>query len=247
MPDSDDGAVRKSNRDDLMSAAWWGAFLAGRTNFRFPMFTAAIAATMLSGIGARAATKAVDLDGNAANGAESQCGLNVLQTFPVQIENTVTNKAGGDAFSFSWPSAGPGGFTSSVTAGTAGGVGAKWIWTTNQSVFAFTGTSCVNDACFTQTAGPDSVASFCSYACLADSTSVTVAKGATAGTVVLSWTGGQGAFTIYRATSRIGVAVPVNVVGTTSAQSFTDTPPAGDSVAFYVVRGADCTRKTCTA
>src|SRR4029077_10552697 len=72
-----------------------------------------------------AATKNVDLDGNAANGAESQCELNVLQTFPVMIENRVTNKSAGDAYSFSWPSAGPGGFTSSVTAGTAGGVGAK--------------------------------------------------------------------------------------------------------------------------
>ena len=42
-----------------------------------------------------------------ANGAESQCDLNVLQTFPVQVENRVTNKSGGDAFGFSWPSAGP--------------------------------------------------------------------------------------------------------------------------------------------
>ena len=58
-----------------------------------------------------AATKSVDLDANPANGAESQCDLNVFQTFPVQFENKVTNKTGGDAFSFTWPSAGPGGFS----------------------------------------------------------------------------------------------------------------------------------------
>jgi len=194
---------------------------------------------------AHAATKTVDLDGNPANGAESQCDLNVLQTFPVMIENKVTNKSGGDAFGFSWPSAGPGGFTSSVTAGTTGGVGAKWVWTTNQSIFSYTGNSCANDVCFTQTAGPDSIASFCSDACLADATSVTIARGATAGTVVLSWTGGQSTFTIYRSTSKIGIVASANAIGTTSTQTFTDTPP-GDATVFYVVRGVDCiTRKAC--
>jgi hypothetical protein len=194
---------------------------------------------------ALAATKAVDLDGNAANGAESQCELNVLQTFPVQVENKVTNKSVGDAYSFSWPSAGPGGFTSSVTAGTTGGVGAKWVWTTNQSVFAFTGNSCNNDVCFTQTAGTDALPGFCSDSCLADGTAIALAKGATAGTVALSWTGGQSLFTVYRSTSRSGLAAPANAVGTTSTQSFTDTPPADVSV-YYLVRGVDCaTRKAC--
>src|SRR5258708_7041181 len=108
---------------------------------------------LLMCVAAQAATKTLDLDGNPTNGAESQCDLNVLQTFPVQIENRVTNKSGGDAFGFVWPSAGPGGFTSSVTAGTPGGVGAKWVWTTNQSVFSYTGNSCANDVCFTKTNG----------------------------------------------------------------------------------------------
>ncbi len=214
--------------------------------FRFSTLVLVCSLTLLTCIGAHAASKAVDLDGNAANGAESQCDLNVLQTFPVMIENRVTNKSSGNAFAFSWPSAGPGGFTSSVTAGTTGGVGAKWVWTTNQSVFSYTGNNCDNDVCFTQTAGPDSIPSYCSFACLADATSVTVTKGATAGTVVLNWTGGQGPFTVYRATGKSGVAVPANAVGTTNALTLTDTPPATDTAAFYVVRGATCTtRKSC--
>jgi len=216
------------------------------TRFRLSVGLLALALTLFSPIGLHAASKAVDLDGNAANGAESQCDLNVLQTFPVMIENRVTNKSGGNAFAFSWPSAGPGGFTSSVTAGTTGGVGAKWVWTTNQSVFSYTGNSCANDVCFTQTTGPDSIPSYCSSACLADATSVTITKGSTAGTVVLNWTGGQGPFTIYRSTSKSGVAVSTNAVGTTDALAFTDTPPATEGVAFYVVRGVTCiTRKAC--
>ena len=218
----------------------------GMARIRLSLFVVVSLMTLLTSVGAHAASKAVDLDGNPANGAESQCDLNVLQTFPVMIENKVTNKSGGDAFSFTWPSAGPGGFTSSVTAGTAGGVGAKWVWTTNQSIFSYTGNSCANDACFTQTAGPDSIPSSCSLACLADATTVTITKGVTAGTVVLNWTGGQGTFTIYRSTSRTGVVVPANVIGTTDALTFTDTPPATDSAAFYVVRGVTCTtRKAC--
>jgi hypothetical protein len=68
-----------------------------------------------------AATKTIDLDAQSTNGAESKCDLNVLQTFPVQIENVVTNKAVGDAFNFSWPSAGPGGFSSASAPGTLTG------------------------------------------------------------------------------------------------------------------------------
>jgi hypothetical protein len=219
--------------------------MGGWTKMRFFLFVGVFSAALLTGVGANAATTNVDLDGNAANGAESQCELNVLDTLPVQFENKVTNKSGGDAFSFVWPSAGPGGFTSSVTPGSAGGVGAKWVWTTNQSVFSYTGSTCGTDVCFTKTEGPDSIASFCSYACLADGTSVTIVKGATAGTVVLSWTGGQSTFTIYRSTSKIGVVDPANAIGTTSTQSFTDTPPGGVTV-FYVVRGVNCTtRKAC--
>src|SRR5262245_57402863 len=111
-----------------------------------PYSTTLFAMLLACGI-ARAATKPVDLDAQAANGAESACDLNVLSTFPVQIENKVTNRTAGDSFTFTWASAGPGGFTSSVTPGTTGGVGAKWVWTTNQSVFSFTGASCTTDAC----------------------------------------------------------------------------------------------------
>jgi hypothetical protein len=218
----------------------------GSTKVRSSLLATFSSVALLASLEARGVTKTVDLDGNAANGAESQCDLNVLQTFPVMIEAKVTNKSGGDAFTFSWPSAGPGGFTSSVPAGTAGGVGAKWVWTTNQSVFAFTGTSCANDVCFAQTSGPDPITSFCNYACLADGTSVTLTKGAAAGSVVLSWAGGQGAFTVYRSSVKTGVAVPENAIGTTDLLTLNDTPPPNTTF-FYVVRGTDCTtRKACT-
>jgi hypothetical protein len=200
------------------------------------LFPVALAAFL----GASGASKSVDLDGNAANGAESLCELNVLATFPVQIEDKVTNRTGGDAYTFSWPSAGPGGFTSSITPGTTGGVGSKWVWTTNQSVFAYTGATCSTDACFAQTAGPDSLTGFCSDACLADGTSLTVKKSATLGSYDLIWVGGAGTFTVYRGSTKIAVVAPVNSVGTTTTFTFTDTPPA-DSADFYVVRGADCT------
>jgi hypothetical protein len=65
--------------------------------------------------------------------------LNVLQTAPPRLESKVTNRTNGDAFSFSWKSAGRGGFTSSTPAGRTTGVGAKWVWSTNQPVYAFTG------------------------------------------------------------------------------------------------------------
>ena len=114
--------------------------------------------------GASAATKTVDLDAQPANGAESKCDLNVLSTFPVKIETVITNKARGDSFDFSWASAGPGGFTSSAEAGTLGGVGAKWTWTTAQTVYAYTGSTCDKDVCFLQTSGPDPLSGTCSRA-----------------------------------------------------------------------------------
>ena len=69
---------------------------------------------VLSGIATWAATKAVDLDKNGI--AESSCALNILSTYPAKVENVVTNKAVGYAFTFSWVSAGPGGFIGSVVA-----------------------------------------------------------------------------------------------------------------------------------
>jgi hypothetical protein len=219
--------------------------MGGCTRFRFATFVLCLSASLLAPCGARAASKAVDLDGNPANGAESQCDLNVLQTFPVMIENKVTNRSGGDSFAFAWPSAGPGGFSSSVTPGTTGGVGAKWVWTTNQSVYSYTGSSCANDVCFTQTGGPDNLAGYCNDACLVDPTSITVAKGATAGTVVLTWTGGDGPFTIFRSTNRVGLAVEANAIGTSTALTFTDTPT--DALVFYSVRGVCTSRKACAS
>src|SRR5262245_14514276 len=44
----------------------------------------------------------INLDGNATNGNESNCALNVVNTSPTAIKNKVTNKAVGQAFRFSW-------------------------------------------------------------------------------------------------------------------------------------------------
>ena len=208
---------------------------------------AIIAAASLVQPSALAATKTVDLDAQAANGSESQCDLNVLSTFPVKIENKVTNKALGDAFNFSWPSAGPGGFTSSVPAGTSGGVGAIWTWTTSQTVYSYTGNGCGTDICFAQTAGATTNSGYCSAACLLDGASLTVGKGTNPGDIALSWAGGQPSFSIYRSTNKSSVFDTANLVGTTDQFQFTDVPPAGQ-VFFYAVRGIDCaTRKACSA
>jgi len=204
-------------------------------------------ALVIVGGAAHAATKTVDLDGNAANGAESQCDLNVLQTFPVQIENKVTNRTGGDAYTFVWPSAGPGGFTSSLNPGTTGGVGAKWVWTTNQSVFAYTGTSCASDVCFLETAGADPASGTCTLACVDDGVRLSLARGATAAETVLSWPTTSGPFTVYRSSSPRSVGDAANALTTTDLLQYTDVPPAGTAF-FYQVRGTGCvTRKSCAS
>ena len=107
----------------------------------------------------RAQSQSIDLDGRTANGNESNTSLTIVSTYPVRIKNKITNKAVGDTFRFSWASAGPGGFTSSIGPGTSAGVGAIWTWDTAQQVFAFSGSTCANDLCFTQTPGPDIVPS----------------------------------------------------------------------------------------
>ena len=66
-----------------------------------------------------ASEQRIDLDGNPLNGAESTVETNVLQSFPVEIENVVHNNAVGRGFSFEIPGAGPGGFQSFVTSGPA--------------------------------------------------------------------------------------------------------------------------------
>lgn len=208
-------------------------------------FVCAFAVALFTLTASLAATKTVDLDANSANGAESQCDLNVFQTFPVQFENKVTNKTGGDAFSFTWPSAGPGGFSSSVTAGTAGGVGAKWVWTTNQSVFAYTGSACDNDICFSKTAGPDPLGGACSL-CTDDGVAFTLEKGPGPGETTLNWQGGQGPYTVARAAVARTIGDAASTLLTTDLLRYTDTPPAG-TIFYYRVRATSCVfRKSCS-
>ncbi len=96
-----------------------------------------------------AASKNVDLDKNGSN--ESIVDLTVISSYPAKIRNKITNKAVGKTFTFRWPSAGPGGFTSSLGTGTAAGVGTIWDWQTGQTLYSYTGTVCDKDICFTPT------------------------------------------------------------------------------------------------
>jgi hypothetical protein len=132
-----------------------------RGNGKRPYLIGAIVTTVavFGGLAVFAATKAVDLDGKTANGAESSCSLTVLTTFPAKVESKITNKAVGDSFSFVWPSAALGGFSSTLAPGTTTGVGTKLVWTTSQTIYAYTGNACGSDICFTKTAGPDPVTS----------------------------------------------------------------------------------------
>ena len=192
-----------------------------------------------------AATKNIDLDAQSANGAESKVDLNVLQTFPVQIENVVTNKTLGDIFTFGWPSAGLGGFSSSLAPGTATGVGVRWVWTTNQTVYSYSGTSCVNDICFLKTAGPDPIPGTCTAGCGNDGVQLSVGKGA-AGAVALTWSGGTATYSVFRSASASTITASANRLSQTSNLQYTDVPPAG-SVFFYRVRGTNCLAPTsCT-
>jgi hypothetical protein len=207
---------------------------------------AGAAAMVLSAAAVFAATKTVDLDAQTVNGAESKCDLNVLSSFPVRIENVVTNKAVGEAFDFTWKSAGPAGFTSSVTAGTTGGVGAKWVWTTNQTVYSYTGNSCDQDICFLKTAGPGGTGGTCSTGCLNDGVALSAVRG-TAGAVNLTWAGGTADYTLYRSAIASQITAPANALSTSSNLAATDVPPAG-SIFYYRVRGSSCnTLKSCTS
>src|SRR5688572_13626692 len=81
-----------------------------------------------------AADQSINLDENSANGSESRVSTKVLSTYPVRIENTVYNNAAGQSFTFLWPGAGPGGFSSFLAAGP--GVGTIWTWTTVYQVYS---------------------------------------------------------------------------------------------------------------
>src|SRR5262245_12607941 len=83
-----------------------------------------------------AADKNINLDGNAANGNESNVALNVISTSPTTVKNKATNKAVGQSFRLSWAGAGPGGCFSSVGLGTTAGVGMIWNWQTSQQIFS---------------------------------------------------------------------------------------------------------------
>src|SRR6186997_938514 len=102
---------------------------------------------------ARAAAKDVDL--NADGTPESTVSLTVVTTSPVKVQNKVTNKAPGTTFRFTWPSAGPGGFSSSLAAGSLAGVGAIWTWQTTRQVYSYTGATCTNDICLNRTTPAD--------------------------------------------------------------------------------------------
>jgi hypothetical protein len=96
--------------------------------------SAAVLALALSGMASLGAERRMDLDGNPLNGEESRIVTRVLQTFPVEIENTIYNNAVGQSFVFSWPGAGPGGFDSYVTPGPD--VGTIWRWTSVSQIYS---------------------------------------------------------------------------------------------------------------
>ncbi len=82
------------------------------------------------------AEQQIDLDGNPLNGNESKVQTNVLQTFPVEVENIIFNNAVGAGFSIDWGGAGPGGLMSTVAGGPD--VGTKWTWSTVSQVYSIT-------------------------------------------------------------------------------------------------------------
>ncbi|MCU0254834.1 MAG: hypothetical protein MUE47_09895, partial [Acidobacteria bacterium] len=109
----------------------------------------AAALVVTGALPAGAASKNVDLDKNGSN--ESIVDLTVISSYPAKIRNKITNKAVGKTYTFRWPSAGPGGFTSSLGAGTSGGVGTIWDWQTGQTIYSYTGSICDKDICLTPT------------------------------------------------------------------------------------------------
>jgi serine/threonine-protein kinase len=81
-----------------------------------------------------------------------------------------------------------------------------------------------------------------------DGITLTVAPGPGAGQVSLSWTAGPGGpYTIYRSTSGPPDDDSVNALGTTSALSWTDTPPAGPILYYRVSPAPFWTRDISTA
>ena len=64
---------------------------------------------------------------------------------------------------------------------------------------------------------------------------LTVEKGTAPGEVVLRWTGGTSPWEVFRSTSPGAVLDPPNRLGTTTASSWPDVPPANEHLIFYNV------------
>lgn len=64
---------------------------------------------------------------------------------------------------------------------------------------------------------------------------LTVEKGPATGEVILSWTGGTSPWEVFRSTDPTTVIAPASFLGTTATGSWTDTPPADESIVFYLV------------
>jgi hypothetical protein len=191
-------------------------------------------------------------------GNESECELAVTTSSPVTVINTVVSRATGNAFDFSWPSAGPGGFTGSLPAPTTEAPSKllRWLWTTVDPLAAIEiiPTSCAGDLCLGK-AGPDTLPqSVCSLACLNDAMSLTTTGVGDA--FSLRWSGGTGPFTVYRSSNPRGVdsrenALPFNFPQSsppTAGAPFVDaTRPAPGVTFYYRVRGVSCVqRKSCS-
>jgi hypothetical protein len=64
---------------------------------------------------------------------------------------------------------------------------------------------------------------------------LTLEQGSAPGEVVLHWTGGASPWEVFRSTNPATVVDPTNRLTTTTAVSWPDTPPPGDSPVFYQV------------
>lgn len=75
------------------------------------------------------------------------------------------------------------------------------------------------------------------HSTLADSLSLTVAKGINPGEIDLDWTGAAAPFQVHRSAQPAGVVAPANLVARTNAFTYTDTnSPPGGSVFYLVVQ-----------
>lgn len=64
---------------------------------------------------------------------------------------------------------------------------------------------------------------------------LTVQKGPAAAEVTLNWTGGASPWQVFRSTDPVTMIAPANLLGTTTTGSWTDAPPADETMVFYVV------------